>query len=159
MTKVKGADALLILSSALLVASIGVPWMTLTNGLLTSAEVVSPGIIVWNAIVRTPSITAGLPFVIVSVIYIGAALSVIGLSVPAIHGAVRRDAVVSYLPGVLASAVVCGLIGLFAWGVIPTGLSLIAPYPDVNIAAGIPLALAGAILATMALAYIAIKTR
>lgn len=140
--------ALLTGSNLLLAASIVAPWMILTGGAMrTLVEVESPASIIWYAATGSPSPLGSLASVVGSIVYIGAALWLVILSIPVIRGALRGLAVTPLIAEVTMSAAICGVIVLFVWLALPVGLELVYPFPDVSISAGIPIALGGILLA------------
>lgn len=132
--------------------------MILTGGLLASGEIVSPGSVVWYAVAGIPSLGAVGPFVVGSILYVVASLCVVGQSAPIIHLGRQGRAAKPYLPGVFAGSIICAVIGAFAWLILPVGLELGAPFPDVTVSVGIFLAIAGALMIPLAASYFASST-
>lgn len=142
--------ALLVVSDMLLAASIIVPWMILTGGAMrASSEVISPASIIWYAVTGVPSPLGAFAAVAGSIIYIGAALWLVLLSVPVIRPALRGRRVTPFVAGVTLSVALCGVIVLLVWFALPVGLELVYPFPDVSIGAGTPIALGGSLLAAL----------
>lgn len=153
---------LLFVGAALLAAAIFVPWLTLTTAAfgLPSMQQVSPGSVIWGAIVNTPVIVRSSPLVVGSLLYLGAVLAIVGLSIPIARGARQQDPGVARLAGALiAGAVECGVFGLIAWLALPFMLAFFAPYPDASPTLGILLALAGSAFTIIGLTPIAVSAR
>lgn len=148
MSTAKSSRILLVIGDTLLVASVFVPWMILTSSTFGSPPIqyVSPGGIIWNTILNNPAIESGSLLLGPSLIYLGAMLAVVGLSIPLARGRVRGSRVIPLATIAEISTGVCGLWGLFAAAVLPTALNLGSPYPDVALTFGLPLVFVGALL-------------
>ncbi len=160
MSHLRVQHGALFVGAALLATAIFVPWLTLTTAVfgLPSIQQVSPGSVIWNAIFNTPVIVRSSPLVVGSLLYLGAALAVVGLSIPIVQGARQQDPRVAQLAGALiAGAVECGVFGLVGWLALPFMLEFFNPYPDASPTLGILLALAGSALAIMGLTAIAVS--
>jgi len=148
MSSAKFSRYLLIFGNILLVAGVFIPWMILTSSMsgLPSVQFVSPGSIIWTTILSNPAIENGSSLIVPSLIYFGAVLVVVGLSIGLMIGRVRRGRTVQIVAIAEVSTGICGLWALLAAAVLPTALSLGSPYPDVSLTFGLPLVILGALL-------------
>ena len=159
MTRLRLAQAALLLGAALLVAGFFIPWLTFN----TRSEVDgSPGpLLAWSPLTTFWGAAGGpglSPFpalrspllVTCGVLYLCGAVAILALAVPALRGP-RRDGALSPIPWtLLGGAVTCGVVALLIWSPAPQwfGLSEAFGVGPLNGAAGLPLALTGALLAS-----------
>ncbi|MGH2503430.1 MAG: hypothetical protein ACRDID_13070, partial [Ktedonobacterales bacterium] len=159
MTRLRLARAALLLGVALLVIGFFVPWLAFTmyggpDGATVLPLTWSPANVLWSGL-GNPSALAAIvaprsPFLATSgALYLGGALAVVALALPALRSP-RRDGALSPLPWtLLAGAITCGVVALLMLPPVPQFFGLSAAFGIVSmaVAAGLELAVAGALLA------------